>query len=88
MQVPDRVALGSHLTGIEIEAVDENGQVDHTMDGVAHNLTLDWSPNISVPFHRGVCTLPHIQMHNPGMWEGCVTHCQHQKLKTRIVVCY
>jgi len=88
IQVPDRVAFGSQLTGVEIEAVDANGQVDRAMDGIAHNLTLDWNPNISVPLYRGVCTLPPIPMCNPGMWDGCVAHTQHSKLKTHISVCY
>jgi len=88
MQAPESVTFGSELTGIEIEAVDENGEVDHTMDGIAHNLTLDWNPNISVPLHRGRCILPPIKMLSPGMWEGCVAHSQHSKLKTHISVRY
>lgn len=87
MQAPDQVAFGSQLKGIEIEAVDENGYVDHTMDGIAHNLRLDWNPHISVPLYRGRCTLPPIPMLNPGMWEGFVTHGQYQRLKTKISVC-
>lgn len=88
MQVPKTVALGSQMTGVEIEAVDENGQVDRTMDGTAHSLSLDWNPTISVPLHRGACTLPPIPMCNPGLWDGLVAHTQHSKLKTHISVCY
>lgn len=88
MQVPERVAFGSELRGVEIEAVDENGQVDQRMDGVSHRLTLDWNRNISVPLRKGVCTLPSIPMLNPGMWEGCVSHAEDPYLKTHISVCY
>jgi hypothetical protein len=42
--IPERVAAGSQLREIVIEAVDEDGQVDNTMDGTAHILTLDWDP--------------------------------------------
>lgn len=62
MEELDHVEVGSQLTGIVIEAVDEGEQRDETMDGTAHALTLDWNPNISVPLQQGRCTVPPIPM--------------------------
>lgn len=87
MQVPERAVFGSQLMGIEVEAVDEHGQVDQMMDGASHTLKLDWSANVIVPFHKGVCRLPPIPMYKVGIWKGSVLHSQHQKLKTFMTVC-
>lgn len=87
MQEPGHAAAGSQLTGIVIDAVDEDGQLDETMDGTAHTLTLDWNPNIAVPLHQGRCTLPPIQMpKTPQLWKGCVAHTQNPELQTFLSV--
>jgi hypothetical protein len=87
--IPERVAAGSQLREIVIEAVDEDGQVDNTMDGTAHMLTLDWNPNIAVKLQQGRCTLPPIQIpHTPGaMWKGCVAHTKYPELEILLTVC-
>jgi len=87
LQEPDHVAVGSQLMGIVIEAMDENGKLDETMDGAAHTLALDWNPNIAVPLHQGRCTLPPIRMPtSPGLWKGCVAHTQNPELQTYLSV--
>ncbi|KAG0563617.1 hypothetical protein KC19_8G045600 [Ceratodon purpureus] len=86
--IPERVAAGSQLKDIVIEAVDEVGQVDNTMDGVDHTLSLDWDPSIIVPLHQGRCTVPPIQIpHTPGkLWLGCVAHTKNSELKILLTV--
>lgn len=88
--IPERVPAGSQLKEIVIEAVDEDGLVDKTMDGTAHILSLDWDPNIAVPLHEGRCTLPQIKIpHTPGvLWKGCVTHTNNPELQIHISVCF
>ena len=39
--IPERIPAGSQLKDIIIESVDEDGQVDITMDSAAHILSLD-----------------------------------------------
>lgn len=87
LQEPERVLVGSQLTGIIIEAVDEDEKVDDSMDGTAHSLALDWNPNIAIPLRQGSCILPPIQLPNvPQLWKGCVTHTLYPELQTFISV--
>ena len=87
--IPERVAAGSQLKDIMIEAVDEDGQVDETMDGKDHILTLDWNTSIVIPLQRGRCTLPSIKIPPKArdLWKGCVVHAHHPELQLLITVC-
>lgn len=88
LQEPDHASVGSQLDGVIVEAVDEYGHVDETMDGLSHNLTLSWNPDISIPLRQGRCTLPAIQLPEvSGMWTGCVAHTQNPELLCEISVC-
>lgn len=86
--VPDHITVGSQLMRLEIEAVDENGEVDLTMSGKDHILTLDWDRCIIVPLLQGRCTLQGITMPlTKGKWQGCVFHTHYPNLRTDIKVC-
>ena len=85
--VPDSIRVGSDLMGIQIEVVDENGEMDHGMDGQDHTLTVDWNRSIFIPLHRGQCTLQPIRMpRTEGRWKGCVSHTKDPNLRTDILV--
>lgn len=81
MQVPEKAHAGSKLEGLEVQVIDENGNVDSKMDGSLHTLTLDWNLNLSVALVSGACTLPAINLPIlPGTWRGRVAHSLHPEL--------
>lgn len=86
--VPKRIAVGSQLEGLEIEALDENLEVDHGMSGKDHTLTLSWNPRIMVPLFQGRGTLQPIPMPSQEeIWKGCISHTHYPNLQTVVEVC-
>lgn len=81
MQMPEKAQAGSQLERLEVQVIDEDGNVDNKMDGSLHTLTLDWNLKFSVAFVSGVCTLPPIKLPVlPGIWRGRVAHAVHPEL--------
>ena len=83
LQDPGEAYAGSQLQGLEVQVVDEKGDVDKRMDGSLHSLTLDWNSKAPVPLTLGVGKLPAIDLPVvPGTWRGRVSHAAHPELFT------
>ncbi|KAG0621736.1 hypothetical protein M758_3G044500 [Ceratodon purpureus] len=84
---PGEAYAGSQLQGLEVQVVDEKGDVDKRMDGSLHSLTLDWNSKAPVPLTLGVGKLPAIDLPVvPGTWRGRVSHAAHPELFTFLEV--
>ncbi|CAM6104906.1 unnamed protein product [Calypogeia fissa] len=79
-QVPAAAFVGRKVEGTIVQMVDESDEVD-TSVSVDKSITVDWQPDETYPFIKGVCVLPGIQMpEKPGPWTGNVSLVGDQRL--------